>query len=160
MGDRPSKMRPGKFEAARVARVAAVQAMFQIFHQSLSKDEVIEQFLRYRLSSKDYPCVANKSLFADLVNATLNRLEEIDHIIEESLTDEYTLDRLDPVLKAILRVGAAELLNQQTKIPPPVVISEYVDITKGFYEGTEPAFVNSLLDSLAKKLGLSLTPHK
>jgi N utilization substance protein B len=59
------------------------------------------------------------------------------------------------VLRAILRVGAYELLARED-VPVPVVISEYLDIGHAFYEGKEPGMVNGVLDRLAR----TLRPHE
>lgn len=145
-----------KFEAARTARIAAVQALYQMAHQNLSIQDVTEEFLTYRFQSSDYPYQPNKDLFLALTGAAQERLEDVDHMIRECLSAEWTLERLDSVLKAILRAACLELLAKVTPLPAPVLISEYVDITKGFFEGHEPGFVNGILDRISRALGYAL----
>jgi len=61
------------------------------------------------------------------------------------------LERIDAVARAILRAGAAEL-EQRKDIPTAVVIDEYVEIAKAFFEGPEPGFINAALDACAHDL--------
>ena len=59
--------------------------------------------------------------------------------------------RLDSTLRAILRCAVCELIRMDD-IPAAIVIDEYIDLTKAFFEGPEPGFVNGLLDTISKKL--------
>jgi N utilization substance protein B len=142
-----------RFEQARVTRIMVVQALYQIEQRNALTGDVIDEFLRYRLPSKDYPHKANPDFFKELVKATTERLADVDHMIASSLLEDWSMERMESVLKQILRVGCSELLLNPLSTPAPVIISEYVDIAKGFYEGTEPAFVNTLLDKIAHALG-------
>jgi N utilization substance protein B len=61
------------------------------------------------------------------------------------------LTRIDPVLRALMRAGAAELAMQDGP-PAKVVINEYLDIARGFFTGPEPGLANAVLDRLARSL--------
>ncbi|MEZ6021920.1 MAG: transcription antitermination factor NusB [Hyphomonadaceae bacterium] len=63
----------------------------------------------------------------------------------------WRLERLDAVARAILRAGCVEL-EQRHDIRVAVVIDEYVEIAKSFFDGPEPGFVNATLDACAKDL--------
>ncbi|MEY4255410.1 MAG: hypothetical protein RLZZ141_637, partial [Pseudomonadota bacterium] len=52
-------------------------------------------------------------------------------------------------VRSILRAGAYELSTLQD-IPTEIVIDEYVEIAKSFFEGVEPGFVNGALDGIAR----------
>ena len=66
------------------------------------------------------------------------------------LLDE-PMSQLEPQLRAILRAAAFELLRRRD-IPPAVVISEYVDIAKAFYEDDAPGLVHGVLDTISKQI--------
>ncbi|KAB2837099.1 MAG: transcription antitermination factor NusB [Caedimonadaceae bacterium] len=138
------------FESSRAARVAAVQALFQIEHQKADPKTVADEFLLYRFRTSDYPTRPHTDLFLALIGAATDRRDDIFSIIEHNLDEKYRIDRMEPVLISILTVGIAELLAKPAPVPLPVIISEYVDITKGFYEGNEPSYVNYVLDHIAK----------
>ncbi len=75
----------------------------------------------------------------------------VDPIIRQALTDDWPLSRLDSTLRAILRAGVYELLKRED-VPVAVVVSEYVDIAKAFYEEDEPKLVNAVLDRVSRRV--------
>ncbi len=92
---------------------------------------------------------AEVDFFDDLVRGTLARLDDVDAAITGKLSNGWTLGRLDRTIKAILRVGAYELMAR-ADVPTATAISEYVEVAKAFDAGPEAGFVNGLLDAVAK----------
>jgi N utilization substance protein B len=84
-----------------------------------------------------------------MVAGALARAVEIDALIAERLAKGWSIERLDKPMKAILRVGAYELLARPD-VPVATVINEYLDVTDAFYDQREKGFVNGLLDAIAK----------
>ena len=72
-------------------------------------------------------------------------------MLAATLTDSWSVDRLDTILRCILEAGVFELLARE-RAPARVVITEYVDLAHAFYAGPEPGMVNGILDRLARKL--------
>ena len=64
---------------------------------------------------------------------------------------DWPLSRLDSTLRAILRAGVYELIKR-TDVPVAVIVSEYVDIAKAFYDEDEPKLVNAVLDRVARQV--------
>jgi len=134
------------------ARLAAVQALYQQEMEGTEPARLIHEFHQHRLGATievETYAEAEISFFDDLVSGALARREEIDAMIGERLAQGWSLERLDKPMKAILRVGAYELLARRD-VPVPSVISEYVDVADAFYDAREKGFVNSLLDAIAK----------
>ncbi len=134
------------------ARLAAVQALYQQEMEGTPTTRLIHEFHAHRLGATigDVTYVdAEESFFDDLVSGTAARLAEIDKLIAARLAEGWSLARLDKPMKALLRVGAYELLAR-ADVPVATVISEYVDVAKAFYDKRETGFVNGLLDALAK----------
>lgn len=134
------------------ARLAAVQALYQQDMEGTPTARLLHEFHDHRLGATiegDTYAEAEQSFFDDLVAGALARIEEIDELIGNNLADGWTLPRLDKPMKAILRVGAYELLARRD-VPLASVISEYVDVADAFYDKREKGFVNGLLDSIAK----------
>ena len=134
------------------ARLAAVQALYQQEMEGIPTTRLIHEFHAHRLGATigDVTYVdAEESFFDDLVTGTSARLAEIDELIAARLAKGWSLARLDKPMKALLRVGAYELLAR-ADVPVATVISEYVDVAKAFYDKRESGFVNGLLDALAK----------
>ena len=134
------------------ARLAAVQALYQQEMEGTPTARLLHEFHHHRLGATiegDTYADAEISFFDDLVEGTLARRDEIDGMIAKRLAEGWSLDRLDKPMKAILRVGAYELIARPD-VPIASVISEYVDVADAFYDTREKGFVNGLLDAIAK----------
>lgn len=145
--------RPQRNATARsTARLAAVQAIYQIEMTSVTPASVVTEFNRFPLGEEaagEAALVdADEEMFGELVNGTQSHLVELDAEISKVLSAEWPLERLEMVLRAILRVGAYELAFR-IDVPARVVINEYVDIAHAFFAGKEPGMVNGVLDKLA-----------
>lgn len=141
------------------ARVASVQALFQSEQVQTSPEAVIDEFVRHRLGElpgsggfeDGRTPDADAKLFARIVRTATREQDGIDSMLAEALTADWPLLRLDPVLRAVMRAGAAELM--MTDGPPArVVINEYLDVSHGFFDGDEPRMANGVLDRLARLL--------
>ncbi len=148
---------PGQERAAgrrRAARLAAVQALYEMDIAGAKADPVLVEFMQSRWKSAaedgDVP-PPDDSFLGDLVRGVEGRLGEIDALIGDALSEKWPMDRLEAVLKAILRAGAYELLALDD-VPAKVVINEYVDLAHAFFVGKEAGLVNGVLDHLARSL--------
>ena len=154
MSARSGAARPRRGQERSVARLGAVQALYQIEFAGAAVTPTIEEFVRYRLNAEADDgglAAADPALFADIVGGTWERRTDIDARIGETLEGARRIDRLEPVVRATLRAGVYELLAR-ADIPARVVINEYVDVAHAFFGGGEPGFVNGVLDRLAREL--------
>ena len=137
-----------------LARVAAVQALFQWLQGNDEPREVVTQFLRFR-SREDgeggMPQDADRSFFQEVVSGASKRGEDYDKTITANLREGWTLERIDKLMRAILLAGIYEL-DRRNDVPARVVIAQYVDVAQQFFAGGEPAFVNATLDRVAREL--------
>jgi N utilization substance protein B len=140
--------------ARSTARLAAVQALYQMEVSGASTEDVLRDFGAGKLPRAEdgrESAAGDLDLFRALVENAVNRQLTIDRAIARRLGKGWKLERLDAVARAILRAGAVEL-EQRSDIPTPVVIDEYVEIAKAFFDGPEPGFVNATLDACARDL--------
>ncbi len=142
--------------AARLsaARLAAVQALYQIEIAGGEVDDVVAEFLVHRStrSGGDEPAFdSDPGLFEHLVREVMRRHDELDGLLSGALAANWPLERLEIVLRCILRVGACELVARRD-VPAPVIITEHVDLAHAFFDGAEPGLVNGVLDRLARNL--------
>ncbi len=79
------------------------------------------------------------------------RKTEVDEHISSSLSEDWSLARIEPVIKGILAAGTYELIARPD-VPTKVIINEYVDVAKAFFEDSKPGFVNGVLDRLSQKI--------
>jgi transcription antitermination protein NusB len=153
-GESPVARPAGGTRRRSMARLAAVQALYQIDLSGARPQTVIAEFQRHRLGREidgEQYGEADPALFADIVTGTTERQADLDRAISAVLTPDWPLERLETVLRAILRAGAYELLAR-ADVPARVAISEYLDIAHAFFAGKEPGLVNGVLDRLARVL--------
>lgn len=137
-----------------LARLAAVQALYQIEFTAADPGAVVSEFLVHRLGREidgDQYAEADRGFFADLVRGCSERREDVDAIVASALPSDWPLARLESVLRAILRAGTYELLAR-SDVPARVAINEYVEIAHAFFSGKEPGMVNGVLDRIARTL--------
>ena len=138
--------------ARTVARLAVVQALYQMDIAGAGVEAVIREFSDYRFEGDlegEQLAEADEAFFAELVRGVVAAQGQIDGSISGRLATGWRLDRLDATLRAILRAGAYEL-TRRTDVPVEVAIDEYVEIGKSFFEGPEPGVINGVLDGIAR----------
>jgi N utilization substance protein B len=156
VSDAPNRpaVKPASGRKRSMARLAAVQALYQIALTDADAIAVTDEFVTHRLDREidgDRYGEADRTLFADLVKGVSERGADIDGMIAAALPGEWPLERLETLLRAILRAGAYELLARPD-VPARTAITEYIEIAHAFYSGKEPGMVNGVLDRLARTL--------
>jgi N utilization substance protein B len=154
----------------RAARIAAVQALYEIEMTGIGIDAAVLEFVENRWkdsvqnSDSESPVAPGfrRGMFTELVRGTAERQDDLDNMITAVLGPKRSLARLEVVLRAILRVACYEL-TARLSVPARVVISEYVAISHEFFSGKEPTLANGVLDRLAWTLRpdeLEATKHE
>jgi len=146
-------------KARRAARLAAVQALYQMELSGVGADAVVSEFVDHRFERPFDDTVeegaptglahADEPFFAEVVRGVVADQGEIDRAIARRLAAGWKLERLDATVRATLRAGAWEL-HRRSDVPIEVVIDEYVELAKGFTD--EAGFVNAALDAIARDL--------
>jgi len=157
MMSEPADQRNPGFRPANkrgAARLAAVQALYQMDVAGSGIMEVIAEYENFRLGKEidgaQY-AAADPQWFRAIVSGVVEKQTTLDPMIRAALTEDWPLSRLDSTLRAILRAGAWEL-SARSDVPVAVVVSEYLDIAKAFYSDDEPKLVNAVLDRLARRI--------
>lgn len=136
------------------ARLAAVQALYQMDLAQTDIGEVLAQFST-RTAGQNFDDGnvegADFTFLRDIIEGVVREQRAIDPKISQSLAAGWSLERLESIMRAILRAGAYELMFRDD-VPARAVISEYVDVAHAFYDGDQPGFVNGVLDKLARSL--------
>lgn len=138
--------------ARTVARLAAVQALYQMELAGTGVEAVVREFTEHRFDRDiegETLAEADEAFFSELVHGVVSDQTAIDAAVTHRLATGWRLERLDATLRAILRAGGWELMKRPD-VPVEVAIDEYVEIAKSFFEGAEPGFVNGALDGLAR----------
>jgi N utilization substance protein B len=149
MSKKPSSK--ASFKGRTVGRLAAVQALFQVEQTGVPASSVILEFLTHRLKDNESGLSkADTTFFSKLTEEAWRTHSRSDEIICGALKAGWTLDRIESVIRAIFRAALYELL--ETNTPAPVVIDEYLTITRNFFDDPEVAFVNGVLNTVAQKI--------
>lgn len=136
------------------ARLAAVQALYQMDIGGTGVLEVVAEYESFRLGQEvdgETYLKADASWFRSIVAGVVRDQVKIDPLIKSSLQDDWALSRLDTTVRAILRAGTFEILERKD-VPLAVIVTEYVEIARAFFEEDEPKLVNAVLDRIAKQV--------
>ena len=138
--------------ARTVARLAAVQALYQMELAGEGVETVITEFSNHRFDADiegEALAEADEAWFADIVRGVIAGQKDIDASVKARLASNWRLERLDATLRALLRCGAWELTHK-IEVPKEIVIDEYVELAKAFFDEGDAKFVNAALDGVAR----------
>lgn len=138
----------GTYQASRFEN-GPVEIVKDFVEKSLRKASeelpIDDQFLPMFRDSED-------EVFArHLLRQVLLKQEEYLQLIEPILTEGWSSERLADIDALLLRLGVAEFLHFPG-IPTHITINEYVELAKHYSTAHSAAFVNGILDAMAKKL--------
>lgn len=143
------------------ARLLAVQAAYAKEFSDESWDKMISRFLLGEAGGKviqdgiagreTYVDLqpADAQLFTKLLKEYQEKEKEINQIIQANISSKMDYERLEILLKCILRIGIAEFYVNPG-LDAPIIINEYVDMTRAFFDGPEAKVVNAILDKFSK----------
>lgn len=136
------------------ARLAAVQALYQMDLAGTGVNEILNEFESHwigrEVEGTQY-LPAQKAFFRDIVTGVVREQRTLDPLIDAALAKGWPLKRIEAVLRAILRAGAFELAHR-ADVPARVAIAEYADVAAAFVGAEETAMVNAVLEDLARQL--------
>jgi N utilization substance protein B len=141
-------------EQRAAARLAAVQALYQMEVTSKGLNEILAEFEAYWIGQEvegDQYRPAEIAFFQNILQGVLQDQTAIDRMTDDALQAGWPLKRVEAVLRAILRCGTYELLRRGD-VPARVIITEYADLAAAFFDREEVGLVNGVLDGLAHRL--------
>jgi len=135
------------------ARLAAVQALYQMDVGGTGINEVLAEFESFWIGSEvegEQYLPAEGAFFRDVVSGVLRDQKQLDPLIDDVLSRGWPLARVEAILRAVMRAGAYELQHRKD-IPGRVIVSEYVDVAHAFVERDETGMVNAVLDQIGRQ---------
>ena len=150
---KPAKGPDKKANRRGAARLAAVQALYQMDIAGAGINDIFAEFESHWLGNEvegDKYLPAEAAFFRDVVSGVVRDQTRLDPLIDEALSQGWPLKRIDAILRAVLRAGAYELEHRKD-VPGRVVVSEYVDVAHAFVEREETGMVNAVLDQMARE---------
>ncbi len=139
-------------QARSVARLAAVQALYQMEAGGSGVEAVVREFHDHRFVGDidGTPlAAADEAFFDKLARGVVEHQTSVDRAIRARLAANWKLDRIDATARAILRCAVFEL-TLCPDVPVEVAMDEYIEIAKSFFSGAEPGFINGVLDAVAR----------
>ncbi len=136
------------------ARLAAVQALYTIDYTGNHAGGAVQDFLQGRMPVDAEAPVSeafDEDLFTSIVHGVLARQSDIDTMVSGGLDPKWPLERLEKIIKSILRAGVGELFNCPAT-DTAIIINDYVNVAHSFFSGKEPGLVNAVLDKVSKSL--------
>jgi len=151
---RAAASEPKKANKRGAARLAAVQALYQMDLAGTGLNDIMAEFESHGLGGEvegEQYRPAEAAFFRDIVGGVVREQGRLDPQIDAVLTRGWPLKRVEAVLRAVMRAGAYELACR-SDVPAQVVMSEYVDVASAFVDREETGMVNAALDQLARGL--------
>mgnify|MGYP001201854671 CR=1 FL=1 len=136
-----------------LTRLAAVQAIYRNSFENLSFEKIFEEFSSgdlFQTIDDKFVDKVDWTFFENLLKGEDLNKEKIEDLIRKTL-HQRSLNKMELVLAAIIKVGVCELLIFPD-IPARVIIDEYVKITVAFFDGDQSSLTNGVLDKLAREL--------
>jgi len=134
-----------------LTRLVIVQALYQMEMAGTDVSDIVSSLEDRCIFDNNFDYLIShisKKLLKDTINGVIDNQNQIDSIIKKNLSSNWRFNRLDKILKAILRAAVYEI-SYKLSTPSKVIINEYIDITYSFYSQKEPKFVNAILDKIA-----------
>jgi len=151
---RPAHKDERKVNRRGAARLAAVQALYQMDIAGTGLNEILAEFeshwLGREVEGAQY-LPAEAAFFRDVVQGVVREQRQLDPLIDRTLSAGWPLKRIETVLRAVLRAGAYEL-DHRRDVPARAVVSQYVDVANAFVDKDETGMINAVLDELARQL--------
>ncbi len=143
----------------RLARLAAVQGLYQIALTERSAKDIISDFHAHppELLKEDVHFELGDNinmddeLFGSIVTGVMQDTDDLDGLLSGALDGKLSMARLEILLRAILRAGTYEIQHHRLT-PQAVIINDYVDVAHAFFNDKEPGMVNAVLDRVAKNI--------
>jgi len=128
----------------RFGRIIVLSALYQMDIANTPKEKILKlDWVEKKITEE------LKEFIFDLINGTLEHLEEIDSLIKEYSTN-WKFERIAPIDKAILRFSIYCLLYKKD-IPENVVIDEAIELSKIYSSEKSYKFINGILDGIKNK---------
>jgi len=116
------------------------------------KDEKLEEIVKRNVEEFG-PGIEDSAFVLALVRGAINRLDDIDKIIERC-APEWPISQIAMVDRNVLRIGIYELLYEnRDEVPPKVAINESIELAKNFGGENSGKFVNGVLGTIYREIG-------
>ncbi len=137
-----------------LGRIVALQTLYELdFRIEVKEEELDVSEVIARNIARYSEVVDDKSFVEQLINGVLQNEEDLD-VFLQPLAPDWPLDQIARIDRTVMRMGVWEMKNSSGTVPIKVIINEAVELAKSFGADNSSKFVNGVLGTAAKKLGL------
>jgi N utilization substance protein B len=143
---------PRKANRRGAARLAAVQALYQMDLAGTGVNDILAQFESHWIGREvegEKYLPAEAAFFREVVTGVVREQRALDPMIDTVLEQRWPLKRVETIMRAVLRAGAYEIEHRRD-IPARVILAEYGDLAAAFVERDETGMVTAVLDQIAR----------
>lgn len=136
----------------RRGRILAFQALYSWDASQTPLEELLKfSWTSSEAGDEEAKLNSDETVFASLIiKGTVENLEQIDELIKNHLSSNWTMERINRVSLAILRTSIYEM-KFQAGSQPKIVIDEAVNIAREFGLDDSYKFINAVLDKIGKE---------
>jgi len=136
------------------ARLAAVQIVYQLHMNGNTAQEALDEYIAHH-SGEDVDgekmVTPDVQILTNIVKNVEKRKDTIGAMITQALSLRGADKQIEPLLMSIILCGVCELITNNNT-DPPIIISDYLEVTHAFYEHGEHGLVNAVLDAVKETL--------
>ena len=130
-------------------RTALRENTFKLLYSNEIQKEMTDEQIEIFLAENNIDSQENMNHIKEYFEGINTNLEEIKELIQKNLKENWTIDRISKIDRAILKLAIYELLY--AKVPYKVVINEAVELAKKYGEDSSKSFINGILASVVKE---------
>lgn len=131
-----------------LSRVAVMQVLFERERRQIDDQECLERNIKELQKESGE---VDETFAAQLLKGVVEKEQDLKDVVQRDAPD-WSLERMDPIARVVLLVGAYELVFGDDA-PPAVAMNEAIDIAKEFGTSESGKFVNGVLNAIAQKSG-------
>lgn len=137
-----------------LGRVIVLQSLYEYECRTLAKDPEVELDTIIAKNIEPYEGTLGDTEFVyDLTHKVVDNFETLDAALTP-MAPEWPISAISAIDRNVLRMGLYELSECQETVPPKVAINEAVELAKAFGSESSSRFVNGVLGTAFKKLGI------
>ena len=138
-----------------LGRVIVLQSLYEYELRTLAKDPEVDLDIIIAKNIEPYEKTLGDTEFVyNLARKVRENFESLDEALQP-MAPEWPISSISAIDRNVLRMGLYELSECRDKIPPRVAINEAVELAKAFGSDNSSRFINGVLGTAYKKLGIN-----
>jgi N utilization substance protein B len=138
-----------------LGRVIVLQSLYEYELRTLAHDPEVDLDVIIAKNIEPYEKALGDTEFVyNLAHKVVDNFDVLDKTLQP-IAPEWPIDTISAIDRNVLRMGLYELSECQDTIPPKVAINEAVELAKAFGSESSSRFINGVLGTAYRKLGIA-----